>query len=430
MPKEKKEKKSRKGRRDKKEEAAAPVDLPEVSDDAAADATADVAAHESEIEAREKALAEKEAQLRARLEAKKAKKKAAEAPDGKEDGAEDGEDGGEADQTEDAPAGENETEVDAGEDVAAEDGGDDVEDQADGEETAEAAEEGADQGAAEEGGDDEGAEDGEEYAEGETPAGEMVLEYPNEYYDDEGNFVGNPDVVGWAHALYDYTTNGEGEISLTKGELVGILEHDNGGWTRGDFYGYIGSFPTSYVELYDEQQAAELAERQKAATERAQARRAQRDQLKGEMREVRAKLEVAEQEAEKLEAAIQSLSAQRQKLHKDFRKQQANSSDEDSVLLDLLKLAYDMDVESDAYLASTAARQQTLETLAACSADLSKEAKHNPGLGVYSQNLISKLGSARKASTTARTAHEDAQAKAAQFRHDVSVLVAALSASK
>lgn len=55
--------------------------------------------------------------------------------------------------------------------------------------------------------------------------------------------------VEYAKALYDYNADGDDEMSLQAGDRVVILEHDDGGWTKGEFNGVLGLFPTSYVEL-------------------------------------------------------------------------------------------------------------------------------------------------------------------------------------
>lgn len=55
--------------------------------------------------------------------------------------------------------------------------------------------------------------------------------------------------VQHARVLYDYTADGDDEISVKAGETVVILERDSGdGWTKGEVRGEKGLFPSSYIE--------------------------------------------------------------------------------------------------------------------------------------------------------------------------------------
>lgn len=50
--------------------------------------------------------------------------------------------------------------------------------------------------------------------------------------------------------LYDYQSQGDDELSLQRGDIVTIIQDDDGsGWTEGEINGETGLFPTSYGTL-------------------------------------------------------------------------------------------------------------------------------------------------------------------------------------
>jgi hypothetical protein len=61
----------------------------------------------------------------------------------------------------------------------------------------------------------------------------------------------NPNVIAWATALYPYEAAAEGELSFQEGDVIGILEEHEDGWTRGELNNIEGLFPASYVQKSD-----------------------------------------------------------------------------------------------------------------------------------------------------------------------------------
>ncbi|SCW02426.1 LAFE_0F06172g1_1 [Lachancea fermentati] len=50
-------------------------------------------------------------------------------------------------------------------------------------------------------------------------------------------------------ALYDYTAQGDDEISISEGSIITVIKEDDGsGWTFGEVNGHKGLFPTSYCK--------------------------------------------------------------------------------------------------------------------------------------------------------------------------------------
>ena len=55
--------------------------------------------------------------------------------------------------------------------------------------------------------------------------------------------------------LYDFDTPASDEIALRRGEVITVLERDDGGWWRGEnARGDVGLFPFNYVSLLEEDQ--------------------------------------------------------------------------------------------------------------------------------------------------------------------------------
>jgi len=61
--------------------------------------------------------------------------------------------------------------------------------------------------------------------------------------------------ISVAGATYDYTANGDNELSLRKGDVVKIFEKLDTGWWKGEIDGKIGFFPGDFV---DEMEGDEL----------------------------------------------------------------------------------------------------------------------------------------------------------------------------
>ncbi len=55
-----------------------------------------------------------------------------------------------------------------------------------------------------------------------------------------------------ARALYDFVARNEQEITLKKGDIIDVLEQEEG-WWNGSSNGATGLFPGNYVELIAEE---------------------------------------------------------------------------------------------------------------------------------------------------------------------------------
>ena len=49
-------------------------------------------------------------------------------------------------------------------------------------------------------------------------------------------------------AIYDYTKNGDDELSFSTGARIYVLEKSDSGWYKGMTGGTTGLFPSNYVE--------------------------------------------------------------------------------------------------------------------------------------------------------------------------------------
>ncbi len=78
---------------------------------------------------------------------------------------------------------------------------------------------------------------------------EYVAADHNNYRYSTDNY--NPNILSWATALYAYQAQSEEEISFNENDVIGILEHQEDGWSRGELNGVQGLFPTSYVQDYN-----------------------------------------------------------------------------------------------------------------------------------------------------------------------------------
>lgn len=66
-----------------------------------------------------------------------------------------------------------------------------------------------------------------------------------------------PAIIGHAKALYDFVGSNEGELTVREGDIVNVIEFDDGnGWLTGEFKGAYGVVPTNYVERVQGKAAA------------------------------------------------------------------------------------------------------------------------------------------------------------------------------
>lgn len=49
-------------------------------------------------------------------------------------------------------------------------------------------------------------------------------------------------------AVFDYLATEPGELSIKKGDLIGVLEEDSTGWWKGELNGQVGFFPSNFSE--------------------------------------------------------------------------------------------------------------------------------------------------------------------------------------
>jgi len=53
----------------------------------------------------------------------------------------------------------------------------------------------------------------------------------------------------WAEALYDYDSGERGDLKITEGEHILVLERTSDDWWTGEVNGQKGLFPASYVKI-------------------------------------------------------------------------------------------------------------------------------------------------------------------------------------
>jgi len=77
--------------------------------------------------------------------------------------------------------------------------------------------------------------------------------YDNQYNSEtrsSTDYGSNNSGYSQARALYDYTSEEATDLPLVQGELIDVVQHDDGsGWTKGSNQsGQVGIFPTSYIQ--------------------------------------------------------------------------------------------------------------------------------------------------------------------------------------
>lgn len=87
---------------------------------------------------------------------------------------------------------------------------------------------------------------------------------------------------------------------------------------------------------------------------------------------------------------MKELTEKKQKLKKEIRHLKAHMSDKKSVLFDLIKLAYSIDLHSDAVKDLQNPASVSADAAASFTAELNKEAKSSPALQPYAQKVAGK----------------------------------------
>lgn len=101
----------------------------------------------------------------------------------------------------------------------------------------------------------------------------------------------NPNIIAWGVAIYRYEAQSENELTFNEGDWIGILEELPDGWSKGDYYGIEGLFPTSYVQKMEQTNEDTTTPQPTEEDEEAiKKKRERRDKLKAQMKEFKEEL--------------------------------------------------------------------------------------------------------------------------------------------
>lgn len=56
--------------------------------------------------------------------------------------------------------------------------------------------------------------------------------------------------VEWLLALYDFTTDTDGDLSFFRGDVIELIKHIDEEWSLGRLNGREGIFPTSFTQRH------------------------------------------------------------------------------------------------------------------------------------------------------------------------------------
>jgi len=250
-------------------------------------------------------------------------------------------------------------------------------------------------------------------------------QYNYDYYNNQEQQY-NPNIIAWGTAIYTYQASSEGELSFNEGEVIGILEEHEDGWTMGELNGIQGLFPGSYIQKsegywdngnYNYANAESGSSQQKE--EATKKRREMREKLKGEMRGLKDELEKSNKTREQTEKDIRDLTELKQKLRKELHHLKAEMSDKNSVVFDLIKLTYGIDFYSDSRIDLQNPSQTVGDALNTFTLDLQKESKSSAALAPLSQKVASRLKDLRVQSETTDIYGEEADKLAKMFYAEV-----------
>jgi len=241
---------------------------------------------------------------------------------------------------------------------------------------------------------------------------------------DYANYEYNPNITAWGTTLYPYTAQSEGELSFNEGDLIGIIEDLPDGWSRGDVNGVEGVYPTNYVQRSEEPTEAEQVPHQDEEQQRA--RREKRDKMKEQMRELKSELVNQSKVRQQIEKEMRELTEVKQKLTKENREARATMSDKASILMDLVKLQYSIDMHTEALSDLQAPSIVSLDAITQFSAELSKEAKSIPLLTPHATKLSARTKEMKVAADHYRAVTEDGEKLLKEIYPELDSLVRAL----
>jgi len=241
-------------------------------------------------------------------------------------------------------------------------------------------------------------EETESYEEGYEEGYEEEYEEGYEYnevtpYDYDANDY-NPNIIAWGVAIYRYEAQSENELTFNEGDWIGILEELPDGWSKGDYYGIEGLFPTSYVQKMEQTNEDTTTPQPTEEDEEAiKKKRERRDKLKAQMKEFKEELVSENKQRKQLEKELKELNEKKLKLQKEVKLSKASLPDNNSILYDLLKLTYTIDVHTDAVVDLEKPTKDSVEALNQFNTEFSKESKGNPSLGAFQSKIGPKLTS-------------------------------------
>jgi len=244
-------------------------------------------------------------------------------------------------------------------------------------------------------------------------------------------------VIAWATTIYSYQAQGETELSFGEGEVIGILEEREDGWSYGDLNGSLGLFPTSYAQKtdgtrdessvdYSVDPSKSVGSTKDQDPEEAQRRRERRQKLKDELKDMREQLVQQAKTRERLEKELTVLTETKQKLKTELRQNKAKMSDKGSLLFDLIKLSVAMDVYTDAIQDVQTPQATTFDALSMFASDLTKEAKSSPALNPFAQKISAKMKDLKVYVDACNSLDDDADKHAKDFHPELDRLVKTL----
>jgi hypothetical protein len=147
------------------------------------------------------------------------------------------------------------------------------------------------------------------------------------------------------------------------------------------------------------------------------------------MKDLKGEVENETKKREKLEQELKSLTETKQKLKKEIHHLKANMSDKNSLMVDLIKLVYAMDLYSDSVVELQAPSNVALESMAQFTGDFQREAKNSPALAPFYQKMSTKFQSLKQTMESASQMVEETLRFKGEFYPDVEAVIKALEPS-
>jgi len=246
------------------------------------------------------------------------------------------------------------------------------------------------------------------------------------YYD---NNAYNPNITRWVVTIYPYEAQNENELSFVENVVIGVVEERDDGWIYGDLQGALGLFPANYVqpmESTDQQAATEGAPQKAEDEETIRKRREKREKMKEQYAQTKQKVVEETKVREQLENEIKELTEKKQKLRKALREQKAKTSDKQTLLYDILKFAFELEIQSDLATDSSLQMHTSHEALTQFVNEIPKEAKNSSALNPFVQKFTPKAKDLLKQMETYVNVLEDNGKTAKDLIKDLDAVVKVL----